>query len=102
MLDSVLLYFTRPSLLVTIAVVASDDFLLLLLLSYGDRFLKITEDEDYNFINPQADPFGTGYQVIPVEGGIGSGNITGVSSGLPDQTLLSSRTAHRFYFLGSW
>jgi rod shape determining protein RodA len=109
----VLLYFTRPSLLVTIAVVASNLISATFITIVWGSFLK-----DYqkmrviSFINPQADPFGAGYQVIQSKVAIGSGNITGKGflqgsqtklSFLPEQhtDFIFSVLGEQFGFIGS-
>lgn len=85
-----LLYFTRPSLLVTIGVVITNLLSATLITIVWGSFLK-----DYqkmrviSFINPQADPFGAGYQVIQSKVAIGSGNLMGKGFLQGSQTKLS-------------
>lgn len=109
----VLLYFTRPSLLVTIGVVVSNLVSATFITIVWGSFLK-----DYqkmrviSFINPQADPFGSGYQVIQSKVAIGSGNIMGKGflqgsqtklSFLPEQhtDFIFSVLGEQFGFIGS-
>lgn len=109
----VLLYFTRPSLLVTIGVVVSNLVSATFITIVWGSFLK-----DYqkmrviSFINPQADPFGAGYQVIQSKVAIGSGNIVGKGflqgsqtklSFLPEQhtDFIFSVLGEQFGFIGS-
>ena len=109
----VLLYFTRPSLLVTIGVVVSNLVSATFITIVWGSFLK-----DYqkmrviSFINPQADPFGAGYQVIQSKVAIGSGNIMGKGylqgsqtklSFLPEQhtDFIFSVLGEQFGFIGS-
>ncbi len=108
-----LLYFTRPSLLVTIGVVVSNLVSATFITIVWGSFLK-----DYqkmrviSFINPQADPFGAGYQVIQSKVAIGSGNIMGKGflqgsqtklSFLPEQhtDFIFSVLGEQFGFIGS-
>lgn len=109
----VFLYFTRPSLVVTIGVVFSNLLSATLITIVWESFLK-----DYqkmrviSFINPQADPFGAGYQVIQSKVAIGSGNLMGKGflqgsqtklSFLPEQhtDFIFSVLGEQFGFIGS-
>jgi len=85
-----LLYFTRPSLLITIGVVVANLFTATITTVVWNTFLK-----DYqkmriiSFINPQADPFGSGYQVIQSKVAVGSGYLFGKGYLKGTQTKLS-------------
>lgn len=85
-----ILYLTRPSLLITIFVIISNLFTATITTVVWNSFLK-----DYqklriiSFINPQADPFGAGYQVIQSKVAIGSGHIFGKGFLKGTQTRLS-------------
>lgn len=108
-----LLYFTRPSMLVMIGVVIANLFTATIITIVWGSFLK-----DYqkmrviSFINPQADPFGAGYQVIQSKVAIGSGSVTGKGflqgtqtklSFLPEQhtDFIFSVLGEQFGFIGS-
>lgn len=73
-----ILYFARPSMFIMIGVVASSLFTATITTVVWNSFLK-----DYqkmriiSFINPQADPFGAGYQVIQSKVAVGSGHLFG-------------------------
>lgn len=84
------LYVTRPSMFILIGVVAANLFTATIITVVWNSFLK-----DYqkmriiSFINPQADPFGAGYQVIQSKLAIGSGYIFGKGYLKGTQTKLS-------------
>ena len=84
------LYFARPSMLIMIGVVIANLFTATITTVVWNSFLK-----DYqkmriiSFINPQADPFGAGYQVIQSKVAIGSGYIFGKGYLQGTQTKLS-------------
>ena len=84
------LYFTRPSMLITIGVIVANLFTAMITTVVWNSFLK-----DYqkmriiSFINPQADPFGAGYQVIQSKVAIGSGHLFGKGFLKGTQTKLS-------------
>jgi rod shape determining protein RodA len=85
-----LLYFTRPPILLLSGVVIANLFTATITTVVWNGFLK-----DYqkmriiSFINPQADPFGAGYQVIQSKVAIGSGQILGKGYLQGSQTKLS-------------
>src|SRR5512133_130637 len=85
-----LLYFSRPSLFITIGVVIANLFTATIVTVVWNSVLK-----DYqkmrviSFVNPQADPFGAGYQVIQSKVAIGSGHIYGKGFLEGTQTKLS-------------
>ncbi len=72
------LYFTRPPLFIWVGVVVANLFTSTIITVVWNSVLK-----DYqkmriiSFINPQADPWGAGYQVIQSMVAVGSGNIFG-------------------------
>ena len=85
-----ILYYSRPSMLIMIAVVVANLFTATIITVVWNSVLK-----DYqkmrviSFINPQADPFGAGYQVIQSKVAIGSGHIFGKGYLMGTQTKLS-------------
>ena len=85
-----ILYFARPSMLIMIGVVVSSLFTATITTVVWNSFLK-----DYqkmriiSFINPQADPFGAGYQVIQSKVAVGSGHLFGKGFLQGTQTKLS-------------
>lgn len=85
-----LFYFTRPPLFIMIGVVVANLFTATITTVVWGSFLK-----DYqkmrviSFINPQADPFGSGYQVIQSKVAIGSGHFIGKGYLQGTQTKLS-------------
>lgn len=85
-----LLYHFRPSLFITTGVVVANLFTATIVTVVWNSVLK-----DYqkmriiSFINPQADPFGAGYQVIQSKVAIGSGHIFGKGFLQGTQTKLS-------------
>ncbi len=84
------LYYFRPSLFITTGVVVANLFTATIVTVVWNSVLK-----DYqkmriiSFINPQADPFGAGYQVIQSKVAIGSGHIFGKGFLQGTQTKLS-------------
>jgi len=86
----VVLYMTRPPILIMVAVVIANLFTATITTVVWNSFLK-----DYqkmriiSFINPQADPFGAGYQVIQSKVAVGSGHIFGKGFLKGTQTRLS-------------
>ena len=84
------LYFTRPPIFITIGVVIANLFTAMITTVVWSSFLK-----DYqkmriiSFINPQADPFGAGYQVIQSKVAVGSGHLFGKGFLKGTQTKLS-------------
>jgi rod shape determining protein RodA len=84
------LYFTRPPLLIMVGVIVANLFTATITTVVWNNFLK-----DYqkmriiSFINPQADPFGAGYQVIQSKVAVGSGHIFGKGFLKGTQTRLS-------------
>ncbi|NLD92579.1 MAG: rod shape-determining protein RodA [Fibrobacter sp.] len=85
-----LLYFLRPALFISIGVIIANLFTATIVTVVWNSVLK-----DYqkmrviSFINPQADPFGAGYQVIQSKVAIGSGHIYGKGFLQGTQTKLS-------------
>jgi rod shape determining protein RodA len=85
-----LFYYFRPSLLISTGVVIANLFTATIVTVVWNSILK-----DYqkmriiSFINPQADPFGAGYQVIQSKVAIGSGHIFGKGFLQGTQTKLS-------------
>jgi rod shape determining protein RodA len=85
-----LLYYSRPALFITIGVVIANLFTATIVTVVWNSVLK-----DYqkmrviSFVNPQADPFGAGYQVIQSKVAIGSGHIYGKGFLQGTQTKLS-------------
>ncbi|HEX2956762.1 MAG TPA: rod shape-determining protein RodA [Chitinispirillaceae bacterium] len=85
-----LLYFTRPRWLILVAVIIANLFTATITTVVWNSFLK-----DYqkmriiSFVNPQADPFGAGYQVIQSKVAIGSGAVFGKGYLQGTQTKLS-------------
>jgi len=108
-----LLYFTRPSLLITIGVVVANLFTATITTVVWNTFLiDYQKMRIISFINPQADPFGAGYQVIQSKVAIGSGYIFGKGflkgtqtklSYLPEQhtDFIFSVLGEQFGFIGS-
>lgn len=84
------LYITRPSVFLTISVIISNLITSTITTVVWNSFLK-----DYqkmriiSFINPQADPFGSGYQVIQSKVAVGSGHLFGKGYLQGTQTKLS-------------
>jgi len=85
-----MLYFMRPPMFVLVAVVIAN-----LLAAASTNVLWNSFLKDYqkgriiSFINPQADPYGAGYQVIQSKVAIGSGHIFGKGYLEGTQTRLS-------------
>jgi rod shape determining protein RodA len=85
-----LLYFFRPPMWLIVAVVSLNLFTAGVTTVVWNAFLK-----DYqkmrvvSFINPQADPFGSGYQVIQSKVAVGSGAVFGKGYLKGTQTRLS-------------
>jgi len=85
-----LLYFSRPALFITVGVVIANLFTATMVTVVWNSVLK-----DYqkmrviSFVNPQADPFGAGYQVIQSKVAIGSGHVYGKGFLQGTQTKLS-------------
>jgi rod shape determining protein RodA len=73
-----ILYITRSPIFIWVGVIASNIFMSTIITVVWGSILK-----DYqklriiSFINPQADPFGAGYQVIQSKVAVGSGHIFG-------------------------
>lgn len=84
------LYFIRPRMIILISVIIANLVAATITTVLWNSFLK-----DYqkvriiSFINPQADPFGAGYQVIQSKVAIGSGHILGKGYLQGTQTRLS-------------
>jgi rod shape determining protein RodA len=85
-----LLYFSRPAIFITVGVVIANLFTATIVTVVWNSVLK-----DYqkmrviSFVNPQADPFGAGYQVIQSKVAIGSGYLYGKGFLQGTQTKLS-------------
>ncbi|MFP4164681.1 MAG: rod shape-determining protein RodA [Chitinispirillaceae bacterium] len=85
-----ILYFTRPPLFIWIGVIVTNLIASTFITVVWNSFLK-----DYqklrivSFINPQADPYGAGYQVIQSKVAVGSGHIFGKGYLQGTQTRLS-------------
>jgi len=85
-----ILYFTRPPVIIMIGVIIGNLTTATITTIVWNSFLK-----DYqkmriiSFINPQADPFGAGYQVIQSKVAVGSGHIFGKGYLQGTQTKLS-------------
>lgn len=86
----VVLYMTRPPLFIIVGVIIANLFTATITTVVWNSVLK-----DYqkmriiSFINPQADPFGAGYQVIQSKVAVGSGHIFGKGFLKGTQTRLS-------------
>ena len=84
------LYFMRPRMLILISVIIANLVAATITTVLWNSFLQ-----DYqkvriiSFINPQADPYGAGYQVIQSKVAIGSGHIFGKGYLQGTQTRLS-------------
>jgi len=84
------LYFMRPRMLILTSVIVANLVAATITTVLWNSFLK-----DYqkvriiSFINPQADPYGAGYQVIQSKVAIGSGHIFGKGYLQGTQTRLS-------------
>jgi rod shape determining protein RodA len=84
------LYFTRPPIIIMVGVIIANLFTATITTVVWSSFLK-----DYqkmritSFINPQADPFGAGYQVIQSKVAVGSGHLFGKGFLMGTQTKLS-------------
>ncbi len=84
------LYFIRPPMIILVAVIVAN-----LLAATSTTVLWNSVLKDYqkgriiSFINPQADPYGAGYQVIQSKVAIGSGHIFGKGYLEGTQTRLS-------------
>lgn len=84
------MYLTRPPVIIMIGVVAANLFTATITTVAWSSVLK-----DYqkmriiSFINPQADPFGAGYQVIQSRVAVGSGHVFGKGFLQGTQTKLS-------------
>jgi len=85
-----LLYYSRPAMFITVGVVIANLFTATIVTVVWNSILK-----DYqkmrviSFVNPQADPFGAGYQVIQSKVAIGSGHLYGKGFLQGTQTKLS-------------
>ncbi|MBN1600135.1 MAG: rod shape-determining protein RodA [Chitinispirillaceae bacterium] len=85
-----LLYFTRPRWVILVSVIVANLFTATITTVVWNSFLK-----DYqkmriiSFVNPQADAYGAGYQVIQSKVAIGSGAIFGKGYLNGTQTKLS-------------
>lgn len=84
------LYITRPPTFIIIAVIIANLFTATFTTILWSTFLKdYQKARIISFINPQADPFGSGYQVIQSKVAIGSGHIFGKGYLQGTQTRLS-------------
>lgn len=85
-----LLYFTRPPLFIMIGVVVANLFTATITtVVWGSLLKDYQKMRIISFINPQADPFGSGYQVIQSKVAIGSGHLMGKGYLQGTQTKLS-------------
>ena len=72
------LYFTRPPLFIWIGSILANIFTsTIVTVLWGSVLKDYQKLRIVSFINPQADPFGAGYQVIQSKVAIGSGHIWG-------------------------
>ncbi|MFW6221554.1 MAG: rod shape-determining protein RodA [Fibrobacterota bacterium] len=106
------LYITRPSWLITIGVIVSNLFFATITTVLWNSFLQdYQKNRIISFIDPQMDPYGSGYQVIQSKVAIGSGHIFGKGylhgtqtrlSFLPEQhtDFIFSVLGEQFGFLG--
>lgn len=86
----VILYLTRPPIYITISVIVLNLFTSTITTVLWNSFLKdYQKGRVISFVNPQADPYGAGYQVIQSKVAIGSGNIFGKGFLQGTQTRLS-------------
>ncbi len=85
-----ILYFTRPPMFILVAVVVLNLLAAASTTVLWNSFLKdYQKGRIISFINPQADPFGAGYQVIQSKVAIGSGHLFGKGYLKGTQTRLS-------------
>lgn len=107
-----ILYLTRPSMLVTIGVIVANLFTATITTIVWGFLKDYQKMRVISFINPQADPFGAGYQVIQSKVAIGSGGMAGKGflqgsqtklSFLPEQhtDFIFSVLGEQFGFIGS-
>jgi rod shape determining protein RodA len=84
------LYFSRPSLLIWIAVIGLNLFTATIVTVLWNSSLQdYQKARIISFINPQSDPAGAGYQVLQSQVAIGSGHIVGKGYLKGTQTRLS-------------
>ena len=73
-----ILYFTRASIFIWVGVITANIFTsTIITIIWGSVLKDYQKMRIISFINPQADPFGAGYQVIQSKVAIGSGHIFG-------------------------
>jgi rod shape determining protein RodA len=85
-----LLYYSRPSLLILVSVIAANLVTATITTVLWNSFLKDYQKRRIiSFIDPQQDPFGAGYQVIQSKVAIGSGALFGKGYLKGTQTRLS-------------
>jgi len=85
-----LLYFTRPPIFIWIGVIVANIVTsTMITVLWGSVLKDYQKMRIISFINPQADPFGAGYQVIQSKIAVGSGHIIGKGYLQGTQTRLS-------------
>jgi rod shape determining protein RodA len=73
-----ILYFTRSPIFLWVGVIAANIFTsTIITVIWGSVLKDYQKLRIISFINPQADPFGAGYQVIQSQVAVGSGHIFG-------------------------
>jgi rod shape determining protein RodA len=84
------LYFIRPRIFILVSVIIANLVAATITTVLWNSFLKdYQKARIISFINPQADPFGAGYQVIQSKVAIGSGHLFGKGYLQGTQTRLS-------------
>jgi rod shape determining protein RodA len=84
------LYFSRPPIFLILSIIVVNLFSATITTVLWSKFLKdYQKARIISFINPQADPFGAGYQVIQSKVAIGSGQVFGKGYLEGTQTRLS-------------
>ena len=84
------LYVTRPPIFIWVGVIAANIVTsMMITILWGSVLKDYQKMRIISFINPQADPFGSGYQVIQSKIAVGSGHIFGKGYLQGTQTRLS-------------
>jgi rod shape determining protein RodA len=84
------LYFTRPPIFIWVGVILANIVTsTMITILWGSVLKDYQKMRIISFINPQADPFGAGYQVIQSKIAVGSGHIFGKGYLQGTQTRLS-------------
>jgi rod shape determining protein RodA len=84
------LYITRPPIFIWVGVIAANIVTsMMITILWGSVLKDYQKMRIISFINPQADPFGSGYQVIQSKIAVGSGHIFGKGYLQGTQTRLS-------------